>query len=83
MNFSEKLIVLAAKQGFSDRFSKNFRDFSGTKKHLTSINNIEPGNPMNIGLRGTEKKFKIGVAHQFPMCYLNGDEGSACPTSNS
>ena len=58
MNFSEKLIVLAAKQGVPDRFSKIFHDYSGAKKHLTSIINIEPGNLMNIGLRGFEKNPK-------------------------
>ena len=25
---------------------------------------------------------KTGVAHQFLLCYLIGDEGSACPTSD-
>ena len=26
--------------------------------------------------------FKTGVAHQILLCYLIGDEGSACPTSD-
>ena len=29
------------------------------------------------------RNLKKGLAHRFLMCYLIGDEGSACPTSCS
>ena len=38
---------------------------------------------MNTGVLGFRENRKKGVAHRLLMCYLIGDGGSACPTSDS